>query len=137
MYAYHLIIVDDHKIFRTGLKDILKRIDKDFNVIADAANGKEIVDLVMQAQPDIILMDVEMTLMNGIEATNKIVKQFPEVGIIGFSMSGERYTVCDMVEAGARGYLLKNTHKDELRSAIRKVYEGGTYYSKEIAKYIN
>ncbi len=112
MYAYHLIIVDDHKIFRTGLKDILKRIDKDFNVIADAANGKEIVDLVMQAQPDIILMDVEMTLMNGIEATNKIVKQFPEVGIIGFSMSGERYTVCDMVEAGARGYLLKNAHKD-------------------------
>lgn len=116
---------------------MLKRIDKDFFVIADAANGKESVDLVIQEQPNIILMDVEMPVMNGIEATYRIIEQYPEIGIIGFSMSGERYTVCDMIEAGARGYLPKNTHKDELRLAIRKVYEGGSYYSKEVAKHIN
>lgn len=133
----NLIIVDEHEIFRTGLRDILKRIDGDFNVIADATNGKEIVNLVVREQPDIILMDVEMPVMNGIEATNKIVEKFPEIGIIGLSMSGERHIVCDMVAAGARGYLLKNTHKDELRFAIRKVYEGGNYYSKDVAKYIN
>ena len=133
----NLIIVDDHEIFRTGLRDILKRIDIDFNVIADATNGKEIVDLVIREQPDIILMDVEMPVMNGIDATNKIVQQFPKIGIIALSMSNERRTVCDMVVAGVRGYLLKNTHKDELRLAIRKVYEGGNYYCKEVAKYIN
>ena len=73
-----------------------------------------------------------MPVMNGIEAINKIVKQFPKLEIIGLSMSGERHTVCDMVAAGARSYLLKNTHKDELRLAIRKIY-GGNYYSREIA----
>jgi DNA-binding NarL/FixJ family response regulator len=133
----NLIIVDDHEMFRNELKEMLSRIDKDFEVIADAANGKECVDLVIQEQPNIILMDVEMPVMNGIEATHKIIEQYPEIGIIGFSMSGERYTVCDMIEAGARGYLLKNTHKDELRLAIRKVYEGGCYYSKEVSKHIN
>lgn len=132
-----LIIVDDHEMFRNELKDMLGRIDKDFDVIADAANGKESVDLVIQEQPNIILMDVEMPVMNGIEATHRIIEQYPEIGIIGFSMSGERYIVCDMINAGARGYLLKNTHKDELRLAIRKVYEGGSYYSKEVAKHIN
>lgn len=78
-----------------------------------------------------------MPVMNGIEATHKIIEKYPEIGIIGFSMSGERYTVWDMIEAGARGYLLKNTHKDELWLAIRKVYEGGNYYCKEVAKHIN
>ena len=89
-------------MFRTELKDMLKRIDKDFVVIADAANGKESVDLVIQEQPNIILMDVEMPVMNGTEATHKIIEQYPEIGIIGFSMSGERYTVCDMIEAGRK-----------------------------------
>ncbi len=133
----NLIIVDDHEIFRTELREMIQRIDTDFNVIADATNGKEIVDLVVREQPDIILMDVEMPVMNGIEATNKIVQQFPKIGIIALSMSNEQHTVCDMVAAGARGYLLKNTNKDELRLAIRKVYEGGNYYSKDVAKYIN
>ncbi len=132
-----LIIVDDHEMFRTELKEMLRRIDKDFEVIADAANGEEGVYLVIQEQPNIILMDIEMPVMNGIEATHKIIEQFPEIGIIGFSMSDQRYTVCEMIKAGARGYLLKNTHKDELRLAIRKVYEGGSYYSKEVAKHIN
>lgn len=95
MYAINLIIMDDHEIFRTGLRDILKRIDTDFNVIADATNGKEIVDLVVREQPDIILMDVEMPVMNGIEATNKIVQQFPKIGIIALSMSNERHTICE------------------------------------------
>lgn len=98
-----LLVAEDHELLRNGLKDILERIDKEFKVIGLAENGKQAVSLALKEKPDVIIMDIDMPVMNGIEATRQISKHYSDIGIIGFSMSAERWKVLDMVEAGAKG----------------------------------
>lgn len=128
MYApIRIVIADDHEIFRDGFKLLLKK-QSEIELIAEAGNGKELVRLVEEHQPDVVITDIQMPVMDGIEATKIITEKFPSLGVIALTMFNEDSLIVDMLEAGARGYLLKNTNKEELVKATKTVYDGGAYF---------
>lgn len=122
-----IVIADDHEIFRDGLKLMLSKYPE-IIILGEAENGRELVQLVTQLNPDVILTDIKMPLVDGIEATKKITASHPHIGIIGLSMFDEDELIIDMLEAGAKGYLLKNSDKHEIIEAIRTVYMHQPYY---------
>ncbi len=124
-----IIIADDHEIFRDGFKLMLSK-QKDIQLIGEAANGRELLELVNEHIPDVVITDIKMPIMDGIEAAKKIAAQFPDMGIIGLSMFDEDDLIIDMLEAGAKGYLLKNANKEQIIEAIKTVYNGDPYYCK-------
>lgn len=124
-----IIIADDHEIFRDGFKLMLSK-QKDILLVGEAANGRELVELVNEQMPDLVITDIKMPIMDGIEASKKIAAQFPDMGIIGLSMFDEDDLIIDMLEAGAKGYLLKNANKEQIIEAIKTVYNGDPYYCK-------
>jgi DNA-binding NarL/FixJ family response regulator len=126
-----VIIADDHEIFRKGLKLILSRL-KYVNLVGEAENGKEAIEIIRKKNADIILMDIEMPEMNGIEATRKILEIRPQVKIVALTMFNDERYIEDMLDAGAKGFLLKNTTKQVLDRALRTIDEGNNYYSDEL-----
>ena len=126
-----LFITDDHKIIRDGIKALLKDI-KEIFITGEAENGRETMELINTLQPDVIIMDISMPEMNGIECTLKIKKDYPDIKILVLSMSKEDEHIRKMLEAGASGYILKNTGKEELIKAIMVVSEGNYYFSNEV-----
>jgi DNA-binding NarL/FixJ family response regulator len=129
-----IIIVDDHEIFRSGLKLLFNRI-KDTKVIAEASNGREFLDLLELYTPDVVLMDIEMPFMNGIEATKIAVELHPGIKIIALTMFNDEEYLESMLDSGVKGFLLKNINKETLDKAIHAVLNGKTYYSEEIFEY--
>lgn len=125
-----VIIVDDYVIFRKGLRAILNEIDE-IKVVGEASNGHELFDLLKHSQADVILMDIKMPVMDGVEATRRVVEKYPQTKIIALTMFEEISYFNQMVEAGADGFLLKKTTKDELEKAIQMVIIGETYFSEE------
>jgi DNA-binding NarL/FixJ family response regulator len=103
-----------------------------FNIMAEACNGREFLELLNKHKPDIVLMDIEMPEMNGIEATFKALEKYPELKIICLSMYGEEEYYYKMIEAGVSGFLLKNSDIGEVKTAINAVFEGGKYFSQEL-----
>jgi len=126
-YSIRLIIADDHEIFRDGLALMLSR-QKDIILLGQASNGKELAELTEQQNPDVIITDIKMPVMDGIQASRLILKKQPDTKIIALSMFDEETLIVDMLEAGAKGYLLKNADKQEVLDAIETVYEDKTYY---------
>lgn len=126
-----IVIVDDHEIFRNGLKMILGRL-KHIDIVGEAANGQEFLTLIKHTNCDVVLMDIEMPVMNGIEATTEAMKSNPELKIIALTMFQEDDYIQSMMDAGVKGFLIKNVGKDTLDKAILTVYRGGTYYSEEL-----
>lgn len=126
-----VVIVDDHSLFRNGLK-ILLTTSGHFNVVAEAENGKEFIDLLEHIQPDIVLMDIDMPVLDGIEATKEALKKFPKLKVITLSMFGEEEYYYKMIEAGVKGFLLKNSDINEVKNAIVTVFQGGKYFSQEL-----
>ena len=126
-----VIIVDDHKIMRDGLKNLLKN-EKNIDVVGEAENGREAVKITSEIRPDIVVMDIGMPVMNGIEATRQIVKDFPETKVVALSMHYDKQYVSGMLSSGAKGYLLKDCAGEELAKAINTVYENDTYISQDI-----
>lgn len=125
-----IVIADDHAIFRTGVRAALQSLPQNlFLVIGEVSNGQEAMELLKFAQPDIVLMDVEMPTMNGIEATTAIKQAYPLVRTIALSYANTSSTVLGMISAGADGYLLKDTNLEELTHAIRTVHTGVPYFS--------
>lgn len=124
-----VIIADDHAIFRDGLKQALASEDNIF-VVGEASDGKELIHLVGESKPDVILTDIRMPVMDGISATKKILEISPDVCIIGLSMFDDEAHIVDMLESGAKGYLLKNADKSEIIEAINSVFHGELYYCK-------
>jgi DNA-binding NarL/FixJ family response regulator len=124
-----LLIADDHEIFRDGFKLMLSKFS-DIQLIGEAENGKKLLELAKKFKPDVVITDIKMPVMDGIEATQKIIELFPQIGIIGLSMFDEDDLIVDMLEAGARGFLIKNAGKYEITEAIRTVYSGDPYYCK-------
>jgi len=125
-----IVIVDDHAIFRTGLKTLFQSLStENFQLVGEAANGQEAIELLKTVQPDIVIMDVEMPVLNGIEATAVIKREYEKVRTIALSYSITRTTVVEMVHAGADGYLLKDTNLKELTYAIRMVHKGVPYFT--------
>lgn len=129
-----VLLVDDHEIFRDGMKFVLNRI-QDIEVVAEAGNGQESIELVQRHSPDLVFMDVQMPEMNGIKATEIIRRLYPSIKVVALSMFGEETYLQGMVEAGANGFLLKNIEKRELTLAIHQLVQGRNYYSPELLPY--
>jgi DNA-binding NarL/FixJ family response regulator len=126
-----IMVVDDHEIFRNGLVMIINRL-KYARVVAEATNGKEFLDLIGKEAVDLVFMDIEMPVMNGIEAAREAMSRYPELKIIALSMFGEDEYLQQMIDAGVCGFLLKNINREGLDRAIRCVTEGKNYYSEEL-----
>ncbi|HNW89373.1 MAG TPA: response regulator transcription factor [Bacteroidales bacterium] len=136
MKIIRLIIADDHEIFRKGLRIILNELDE-VKVIGEAQNGHELFEILKNHEADLVLMDIRMPVMDGIEATKKIIERYPKVKVIALTMFEEISYFNQMIEAGADGFLLKKTNKDELQRAITQVMQGETYFSEEFMSNVN
>ena len=127
-----IILADDHVIMRDGLRHLLEE-ESDIEIVGEADNGRDAVEISLKNKPDIVIMDVAMHDMNGIEATRQIIKENPKIKIIALSMHSERQIVVGIFRAGASGYLLKDSTSAELVEAIRTVYRGRNYLSQKIS----
>jgi DNA-binding NarL/FixJ family response regulator len=133
-----VMIADDHPIFRDGLKVLLAKMKPDpVVVLAEAGTGEEVLQLLQKEVPHVILMDIQMPEMNGIQATALIRELYPEIAVLALSSYNDLWSVSDMIEAGAQGYLLKNTSKEELNQALTTIFEGGSFFSPTIASHLN
>ena len=126
-----IIIVDDHLIFRQGLKSILA-LHNIANVIGEASNGSEFIRLLSDLKPDLVLMDIDMPTMNGIDATENAMILMPELKIIAFTMFSEEEYYYKMIDRGVKGFILKTYGINELQNAINKVMSGESYFSNEL-----
>lgn len=126
-----VLLVDDHAIIREGLRSLLKK-QPEMEVIADTGDGRKAIELVRELLPNIVIMDITMPGLNGIEATRQIIAEFPDVKVIALSIHSKRRYVADMLSAGATGYILKECLFDELVQAIKAVAAGGRYLSPRI-----
>ena len=131
--AIKTLVADDHQLFRDGLKALLDSTS-DTEFIGEAATGEEAVALAARLKPDVILMDLQMPGVNGIEATQRIVARNPEVNILILTMFDDDQSVFAALQAGARGYVLKGVKHDEMLRAIRAVASGGAIFSPDIAQ---
>jgi len=130
--AVNIILADDHALFREGLLSILND-ELGFTVVAQAENGREVVKLARKMKVDVIVMDIAMPELNGIEATSQVLHDNPDMKVIALSMHSDRHFVQGMLKAGAKGYLLKDCAGGELISAIREVLQDRFYISEEIS----
>jgi DNA-binding NarL/FixJ family response regulator len=127
-----VLIVDDHRIFREGLRALLES-EVDIDVVGEAADGREAVEMTRKLAPDVIIMDIRMPKMNGIEATRRIVAQQPDVKVIALSMHNDVQFVQEMLRAGASGYLLKDCCKNDVAHAVRNVSSDIKFLSPDIS----
>jgi DNA-binding NarL/FixJ family response regulator len=133
----NVIIADDHKLFRKGIIALLE----DFDFIGEtreASNGTELIDLLetMKVLPDVILLDLQMPVMDGVEAHKKISKLYPEIKVVILTMEDDEQYIMHLISQGVNGYLLKNADPDEMEKAILKVVENGYYFSEIISTLI-
>lgn len=126
-----LALVDDHKLFRDGLKLILYGNFPDIKIL-EAANGMEYLNFLESTLPDITLMDINMPVLDGIETTRRAVEKYPDIKIIALTMHGDPEFYFKMLDAGIKGFLLKNSDVEELKEAIQSVISGDNYFSREI-----
>jgi DNA-binding NarL/FixJ family response regulator len=122
-----VIIADDQALFLEGLRMMLSQFPF-LTITGEASNGEEVLDLVLKDKPDVIITDIQMPVMDGVELTRELHKCYPEIKIIALTAFGEDHYIVDMLEAGARGYLMKNSKKEKLAEAILSVLTNGTYY---------
>ena len=132
MDLIRILIVDDHTLFREGVQAILKAV-ADFEIVGEAATGGEAIEMVSALMPDIILMDIQMPDMNGVEATHKILDKYPQIGIIMLTMLEDDDSLFSALQAGARGYVLKGADKAEMVRSIRSVASGEALFGPAIA----
>lgn len=130
-----ILLVDDHKILRDGIRSLVKEYD-DIEVVGEAADGRAAIRLVKEFSPDVVVMDISMPELNGIDATRKILADHPGVKIIALSMHYDKQFVSEIFKAGVSGYLIKDSAFDELEHAIHLVMEGKTYINPQIASLV-
>lgn len=130
--SIRLLLADDHGLIRQGLCSLLEK-QPEMKVVANTDDGRKALELVRELVPDIVIMDITMPSLNGIEATRQITREFPQIKVIALSIHSQRRFVADMLSAGAAGYILKECLFDELIQAIQAVAAGGRYLSPRIA----
>lgn len=133
--SYRIILADDHALFLSGLNGLLSR-RAECEVVGTAANGAECLELIRTVPHDVVLMDIDMPVMDGIEATERAIAANPDERIITLSMHAEEAFYFRMVEAGAKGFILKSAELDEVVAAIRVVCEGGSFFSQELLQHL-
>lgn len=131
-----IVIVDDHQVVRDGLVSLIQELDAELEIVGQGANGIEAVALARQLSPDILLMDVAMPDLNGIEATKKILADQPDIKIIAVTMHAERSFITGMLQAGAVGYIRKESAFEEISTAITVVAKGEVYLGDGIANIV-
>lgn len=132
MLPIRLLIADDHRLFRVGLRQVCETLGG-FQIVGEAENGKQAVELARQLQPDVILMDINMPIMDGVQATRLITEMTPAARIIMLTIHRQDRHVFEAIKAGARGYLLKDVDEQELIEAIRSVNQGAALVKGELA----
>jgi DNA-binding NarL/FixJ family response regulator len=131
MEKLSVILVDDHQLFREGLSLLLSNFSF-IGEIREAANGEEFLSLLKAKKPDIVFMDLDMPKLNGIEATRRAINYDPDLNVIALSMYSDEEYYTKMIDAGAKGFILKNSGIQEVESAIKHIIEGKNYFSQEI-----
>jgi len=131
-----ILIVDDHQMFIDGLKTLLKNAEG-IEVCGEALNGKQASEWLAENNADLVITDIEMPEMNGIELTRHIKATYPNTSVLVLTMYNERGIIETIAEAEAEGYILKNTGKLELLTAIRRISQGTSYYSKEVIEVLS
>ena len=135
MSKIKLLLADDHAVVRSGLRMLLEA-QPDMEIVAEAENGRETIEKVLAFQPDIVLMDIEMPGMNGIEATRKIKEESPETAVLALTMYEDDQYFFEMLKAGAAGYIPKRAAPDALVNAIRTVKKGEVFLYPSMAAYL-
>lgn len=130
-----VLIADDHPVYRDGLASLLEPMTG-LEVVARAADGVEAVEQALAIRPDVVIMDLQMPRLNGIDATRQVLAELPETGVLVITMGEDESTVFTAVTAGARGYLLKGADADEVVQAIRTVHNGGVVFGASLAQRI-
>lgn len=125
-----IIVADDHQMIREGFLTMFQKHPY-ISIAAEASNGVELVELTSIIKPDVVITDIKMPKMDGIEATRILNQEFPQIGIIAFTMYEEETSIIDMLEAGAQGYLIKSAAKEEIIEAINAIMDQRTYYCRE------
>jgi two-component system, NarL family, nitrate/nitrite response regulator NarL len=126
-----LLIVDDHQMLLDGIRALLQDVPN-FQIVAEAHNGMQALEELKNTEVDIVVTDISMPDMNGIELTQKIKVDYPNIKVLTLSMFSEKQTIREMVDAGVSGYILKNTGKEELVGALTKIASGGIYFGDEV-----
>jgi DNA-binding NarL/FixJ family response regulator len=129
---YEVLLVDDHKIMRDGIKAILKHSDE-FDVVGEAESGADAVQMCKKLRPAIILMDINLPGLNGIEATSEILRHVPETKVVILSMYDDEPSVVGAIRSGARAFVLKKASDNDLLEALRTVAKGGSYLSPQVS----
>ena len=127
MNPVRVVIADDHEIFRDGLKLVLQK-QKDIIVAGEACDGRDLIELVKQQLPDVVVTDVKMPNLDGVAAAKYLAEHYPSIGVIALTMFDEEDLIVDMLEAGAKGYLLKNADKTEILEAVHAVANNQPHY---------
>jgi DNA-binding NarL/FixJ family response regulator len=135
MGKIRIIIADDHQLFRNGLKMLLEAFPE-FEIAGEASTGEEFLRILRNCIADVVLMDINMPEMDGIEATKRGIKLCPSIAVIALSMYGEEEYYYKMVDAGAKGFILKDSDISEVREAILTVRKGGSYFSQELLYHV-
>lgn len=135
MNKINLIIVDDHRLFRNGLKALLKELNY-IGELAEASNGKEFLDYLANHKTDMALVDINMPVMNGIDATKIAALKYPNLKIIALSMLNDEDYYFRMIDAGAKGFILKDAGSEELTEAVEAVMNGQNYFSQDLLRNI-
>ncbi len=133
MSTLRIVLADDHTIVRHGLRVLLER-QSDFAVVGEASNGREAIEIAQQQSPEIVLMDVAMPIMNGIEAAARITSALPKTAVVILSMHADESYILRALKAGARGYLLKDSAESDLIQAVRAVAAGKAFFSPAVSK---
>jgi two-component system response regulator NreC len=135
MQRIRVLVVDDHTIVRDGICALLG-LTRDIEVVGEAANGRGALEMVRKLMPDVVLMDIAMPIMGGLEATRRITKEFPRIKVLALTQYDDREYVFPVIEAGARGFISKTAASSELASGIRSVYHGDSFLSPSVARFL-
>jgi DNA-binding NarL/FixJ family response regulator len=133
MKPIKLILADDHQLFRDGIKSLLEDI-ADIQVIGEASNGAELLKMLPSLEPQIVILDITMPDISGIEITKTIQNDYPQISVLILSMHNEEEFIINAIKSGAKGYLPKDIDKTELLQAINTIHEGEEYFSKDISE---
>ncbi|MCF8363340.1 MAG: response regulator transcription factor [Prolixibacteraceae bacterium] len=131
MESISVFIVDDHKLFREGVKFALNK-SEGFEIVGEAANGSEFIDAISKITPHVVLMDIDMPVMNGFNATKKALELKPELNILILSMYADQGHYLKMIRLGAKGFILKDSGTDDLKKALIEISKGNNFFSQEL-----